>query len=72
MATWAIGDVQGCHDELTRLIEKLRFDPDYAELRRCSDLRRPGPDQRSGLVALIAARLGRTRLIDNLEIDAST
>ena len=48
------------------------FEPDYAEIRRGDDLKRPAGERR-GLVALIAARLGRTRLIDNLELDdAST
>ena len=40
--------------------------PDYATLRRADDLREPAPTARQGLVALIAARVGRTRLIDNL------
>lgn len=39
--------------------------PDYAVIRRASDLSVPGPAERSGLIALIAARLGRARLIDN-------
>jgi pantoate--beta-alanine ligase len=44
------------------------FIVDYAAVRR-PDL--TGPDGMTGpLVALIAARLGRTRLIDNLEFDA--
>jgi pantoate--beta-alanine ligase len=42
------------------------FVPDYAALRRADDLREPLPNQRDGLIALIAARLGKTRLIDNL------
>ena len=40
--------------------------PDYIELRRQSDLGVPRPGE-AGLVVLGAARLGKTRLIDNLE-----
>lgn len=46
------------------------FRTDYAALRRAEDLALPEPGQRRGLVALIATRLGSTRLIDNLAIDA--
>ncbi|TCZ87386.1 pantoate--beta-alanine ligase [Lysobacter sp. N42] len=46
------------------------FEVDYAALRR-PDLREPGPAD-GRLVALVAARLGRTRLIDNLEFDRPT
>ncbi|MDR3065573.1 MULTISPECIES: pantoate--beta-alanine ligase [Comamonas] len=43
------------------------WEPDYLSVRRRSDLQTPA-DARSGeLVALGAARLGSTRLIDNLE-----
>ena len=40
--------------------------PDYVEVRRRSDLAPPGPADRERVV-LAAARLGGTRLIDNLE-----
>ena len=43
--------------------------PDYVAVRRRADLGTPGADDRE-LVTLGAAWLGRTRLIDNLEVDA--
>ena len=45
--------------------------PDYVALRRQSDLLPPAPGERSPLVVLGAATLGRTRLIDNLELPAT-
>lgn len=42
------------------------WQPDYVAIRRRSDLREPSAHE--PLVALAAARLGGTRLIDNLEI----
>ncbi len=44
------------------------FDVDYVALRR-PDLGEPAPDEGGRRVALIAARLGATRLIDNLAFD---
>jgi pantoate--beta-alanine ligase len=43
--------------------------PDYIAVRRRADLGTPGADDRE-LVVLGASWIGRTRLIDNLEIDA--
>ena len=43
--------------------------PDYATLRNIGTLAPATPGQRRGLVALIAARLGSVRLIDNLPIE---
>lgn len=50
-------------------LERAGFVPDYVAIRRAEDLAEPGPDEREGLVALVAARLGATRLIDNLPFD---
>ena len=45
------------------------WQPDYVEVRRRSDLASPAPGDRERVV-LAAARLGSTRLIDNLEFTA--
>ena len=50
-------------------LERAGFVPDYLAIRRAEDLAEPGADEREGLVALVAARLGATRLIDNLPFD---
>jgi pantoate--beta-alanine ligase len=55
-------------DEAAAMLQASGFAVDYAEIRR-SDLSRAKAPSESGLLALIAARLGRTRLIDNLEFD---
>jgi pantoate--beta-alanine ligase len=56
--------------DAAKRLEAAGFSVDYAEIRS-ANLGEPAADERSGLVALIAARLGGTRLIDNLEIDAN-
>lgn len=50
-------------------LERTGFVTDYAAIRRAEDLAEPADNEREGLVALIAARLGTTRLIDNLLFD---
>ena len=51
-----------------RELRDAGFRTDYISVRRREDLARPAPEDRS-LVALAAAWLGRTRLIDNVELE---
>ncbi|GAA4341796.1 pantoate--beta-alanine ligase [Variovorax defluvii] len=60
-------DLAAIESRAMRVLRARGWHPDYLVLRRRSDLQPPAPGD--ALVALGAARLGATRLIDNLEID---
>ena len=49
-------------------LEEAGLRPEYAAIRSAHDLSVPEPGRRQDLVALVAARLGTARLIDNLLI----
>lgn len=54
------------HDAMETLVQ-LGFEPDYFAIRRLDDLALPDPAD-TRLILLLAARLGRARLIDNLPL----
>lgn len=44
MAIYAIGDLQGCHTELTQLLRQIKFKPDRDRIWFCGDLVNRGPE----------------------------
>jgi pantoate--beta-alanine ligase len=63
------GDTEFASIERTGVeaLEKAGMKPDYFSVRRAQDLGAPAPDTKH-LVVLTAARLGKARLIDNVQV----
>ena len=66
----ATPDLPALEAHAMQALARRGWKPDYLTVRRRADLQSPqGPLQGEDLVVLGAAKLGSTRLIDNLEID---
>ncbi|MDH5634186.1 MAG: pantoate--beta-alanine ligase [Gammaproteobacteria bacterium] len=63
-----IAGINACRESCVARLKPAGFELDYLELRRQADLAPPQAND-TALVILVAARLGKTRLIDNLEVD---
>jgi pantoate--beta-alanine ligase len=61
-------DVEQLQHQSVKLLEGQGWQPEYVEVRTQATLELPKPGE-CNLVILAAARLGKTRLIDNLEVD---
>lgn len=59
---YSIGDIQ---QQAMAELYRLGFEPDYVDIRREEDLQ-PAKERDTALRILLAARLGQTRLIDNI------
>lgn len=64
-AVLAGGDYVGIERQAQAFLRDSGFDTDYFAICRDSDLEKAGPEDRE-LVLLAAAKLGKTRLIDNI------
>lgn len=65
-----LAGVENSASSIEKALSRLRqsgFEPEYLEIRDADTLAAVGPETRNRVI-LVAARLGRTRLIDNLRI----
>lgn len=72
MATYAIGDVQGCHDSLHALIAQLPFDPRKDRLWFVGDLVNRGPKSLQTLRTLMAASHRSSFVLGNHDLHLLT
>lgn len=70
MATYAIGDIQGCYEPFMRLLERIRFDPGSDRLWLVGDLVNRGPQSLETLRFLVRHRDVVTAVLGNHDVYA--
>lgn len=68
MATWAIGDLQGCHGAFVRLLEAIAFSPARDRLWLTGDLVNRGPASAATLREVMALGSAATTVLGNHDL----
>ena len=68
MATYAIGDIQGCYEEFARLLDQLDFRTDRDHLWLLGDLINRGPDNVSVVRRVMAMGDAATVVLGNHDL----